>query len=172
MFELSLAADWKNGGADVKLGEPDIHVSFGGTTFLVECKRPFSAHSVRQNIKNATQQLEKTLASPEHKDSFGVIAVSLNRVFGPGNRTCCAPEAEGSAALTSALLELIEQNRNNWRFTRFRGPIVAVTLHLAAPWEINKRTLVYHSTFKTFSTGQCEKMFGVFYDNVTRLYRL
>jgi hypothetical protein len=172
MFELSLAADWKNGGADVKLGEPDIHISFGGTEFLVECKRPFYAQSVRQNIRNAAQQLETTLASPGHEESFGVIAVSLNRVFSPGNRVCCAPEAEGRATINSALLELIERNRDAWKFTRFRGRIVAVTLHLATPWEINKRALVYLSTCKFFPTGRYEDAFRAFYDNVTTLYPL
>jgi hypothetical protein len=33
MFELSLAADWKNGGADVELGEPDILIRFGSVVF-------------------------------------------------------------------------------------------------------------------------------------------
>src|SRR5258708_59137 len=170
MFELSLAADWKNGGADVKLGEPDIHVSFGDTKFLVECKRPFYAHSVRANIENAAHQLETTLTAPGQEDSFGVIAVSLNRVFSAGNRVCCAPEAEGRTTITNALLELVEQNKSAWKFTRFRGRIVAVTLHLAAPWEVDKRALVYLSTCKFFPTGRCEDAFRTFYNNVIKLY--
>jgi hypothetical protein len=170
MFELSLAADWKNGGADVKLSEPDIQIGFGNTRFLVECKRPFYAHSVRANIKNATQQLETTLAAPGHEDSFGVIAVSLNRVFSPGNRVCCAPVEEGRTIITNTLLELVERNKSAWKFNRFRGRIVAVTLHLAAPWEVDKRALVYLSTCKFFPTGRFEDAFRVFYDNVTKLY--
>jgi hypothetical protein len=170
MFELSLAADWKNGGADVKLGEPDIHVRFGDKSFLVECKRPFYTHSVRANIRTAAQQLEAILATSGHEDSFGVIAVSLNRVFSPGNRICCAPEAEGRRAITNSLLELIEQNRSDWRFARFRGRVAAVTLHLAAPWEIDKRALVYLSTCKFFSTGRCDDAFHTFYNNITKLY--
>lgn len=170
MFELSLAADWKNGGADVELGEPDIQVSFGSTKFLVECKRPFYEHSVRQNIRNAAQQLETALGLPAYEDSFGVVAVSLNRVFSAGNRVCCAPEPEGRAAINNALIELIERNRSSWTFTRFGRRIVAVTLHLAAPWELNKRMLVYLSTCKFFPTGQCEDAFRSFYDNVTTLY--
>jgi len=170
MFELSLAADWKNGGADVKLGEPDIHVRFGDTTFLVECKRPFYAHSVRANIRTAAQQLETILATPAHEDSFGVIAVSLNRVFSPGNRICCAPEAEGRRTITASLLELIERNRSAWKFTRFPGRVATVTLHLAAPWEIDKRALVYLSTCKFFPTGRCEDAFHTFYNNITKLY--
>ena len=57
MFELSLAADLKNGGAHVILGEPDIEFILALTRFLVECKRPFYDHSVRGNIKEAASQL-------------------------------------------------------------------------------------------------------------------
>ena len=64
MFELSIAADWKNGGAHVVLGEPDIELILAGTRFIVECKRPFYDRSVRSNIREAASQLGAELNKP------------------------------------------------------------------------------------------------------------
>ena len=38
MFELSLAADWKNGGAAVQLGEPDILLRLTEALFPVKAR--------------------------------------------------------------------------------------------------------------------------------------
>jgi hypothetical protein len=57
MFELSLAADWKNAGSEVELGEPDIKLRAPAAVFPTECKRPFSENSVRKNLEEAASQL-------------------------------------------------------------------------------------------------------------------
>jgi hypothetical protein len=80
MFELSLAADWKNGGAHVVLGEPDIEFNLAVTRFIVECKRPFYNHSIRGNIREAASQLGKVLNKPGNENAYGLVAISLTRV--------------------------------------------------------------------------------------------
>jgi hypothetical protein len=60
-FELSLAAEWRLNGLSVDIGEPDFTLHLGTTNFLIECKRPSSEGSVRRNIRQAKNQLERTL---------------------------------------------------------------------------------------------------------------
>ena len=83
MFELVLAANWRSGGAIVKLGEPDIRIVLGGTNFLVECKRPFSAKGVRRNIEDAAGQLRTALGEPAEASSYGLVAISLSAYSTP-----------------------------------------------------------------------------------------
>ena len=56
MFELSLAADWKNAGSEIEVGEPDIKLRAPAAVFQTECKRPFSENSVRKNIEEAASR--------------------------------------------------------------------------------------------------------------------
>ena len=171
MFELALAADWKSAGADLELGEPDIRVSFGGTTFAVECKRPFSAHSVRRNIHDAASQLGM-LDAPEHANSFGVVAVSLNRVFNPDTALWFAPEGKGSLTIDQALIELIETHKDQWKWDakRFHERIAAVMFSLAVPWDIGGERLIYLSTRKFFGQAKCQAGYCVLQDGVSELY--
>lgn len=77
MFELSLAADWKNAGSEVELGEPDIKLRAPAALFQTECKRPFSENSVRKNIEDAASQLGKEL------NRHGTGRVSIRNVGTP-----------------------------------------------------------------------------------------
>src|SRR5207244_7006694 len=119
MFELTLAANWKNGGAGVELGEPDILLYLTGLRFHVECKRPFYAHSVRANIKDAASQLGAEIEKPGRENDYGIVAISLSRIFTKGELVCFAPEGQGRRIVREALHERI----------------VAVVVHLGSPWD-------------------------------------
>jgi hypothetical protein len=80
-FELSLAAEWRLNGLDVKIGEPDFTLFVGTTKFIVECKRPYSEGSVRSNIKSANRQLAPQL--DKDANAFGAIAISVSRILVP-----------------------------------------------------------------------------------------
>ncbi len=172
MFELVLASDWKNAGAVVELGEPDIRVAFEGTTFLVECKRPFSAKSVRRNIEEAAAQLGTTLETPEQADSFGLVAVSISRLFPLGDRPFLAPEHGGRKALNDALIQMIEDHKHEWRWdtNRFHRRIASVMFQLAVPWDINRERLIHLSTTKFFGQGKCPAGFRILQENMGALY--
>ncbi|MGA8154330.1 MAG: hypothetical protein WB952_25525 [Terriglobales bacterium] len=172
MFELVLAADWKTAGADLELGEPDIRVRFGGATFAVECKRPFSAHSVRANIHDAASQLGVLLDSPEHTSSFGVVAVSLSRVFNPETRPWSAPERKGVDTINQALIDLIERHKHEWKWNteRFHRRIAAVMFYLAVPWDIDGERLIYLSTRRFFKQAKCQEGFRLLQDGVSELH--
>ncbi len=172
MFELALAADWKTAGADLELGEPDIRVRFGGAMFAVECKRPFSAHSVRANIHDAASQLGILLDTPEHLSSVGAVAVSLNRVFNPETRPWLAPEGTGSLILTQILNKLIEQYKYQWKwnFERLHRRIAAIMFYLAVPWDIGGERLIHLSTHRFFGQSKCEQGFRILQRGVSELY--
>lgn len=80
-FELSLAAEWRLNGLNVRIGEPDFTLSAGSTDFIVECKRPFSEGSIRSNIRSAKRQLATQLDNSEN--AFGAIAISVGRILVP-----------------------------------------------------------------------------------------
>jgi hypothetical protein len=167
MFELVLAANWKNGGAIVELGEPDIRIVLGGTTFLVECKRPFSSKGVRRNIEDAARQLRKALSEPPQASSYGLVAVSLSRIFNHGNVMCRAPENMGGVAAQDALIKIIQEHKYEWKWdtAKFHERIAAVMFHLAVPWEIDGERLIYLETAKVFDQAKCPSGFQVFKEN-------
>ena len=167
MFELVLAANWKNRGAIVELGEPDIRIVIGGTSFLVECKRPFSSKGVRRNIEDAAGQLRKALNEPPQASSYGLIAVSLSRIFNPGNVMCRAPENMGGVAVQGALVRMIQEHKYEWKWdtAKFHERIAAVMFHLAVPWEIDGERLIYLETAKVFDQAKCPSGFRVFKEN-------
>lgn len=173
MFELALAADWKNAGATVELGEPDIFVRDRNACFRVECKRPYRGHSVRANIRDAASQLGRELDREENKTDFGIIAVSLSRVFTQGNLVCFAPEGEGRRVIGAALEDMLEQNRTEWRireFLDFQERITAVMFHLAVPWDVRGERFIHLSTANFVQAGQRPEGFRVMGEVMSRLY--
>ena len=174
MFELALAADWKNSGVDLELGEPDIRIHFGNSTFQVECKRPFSEHSVRGNITDAASQLGKELNKPGNENDYGIVAISLSRVFRKGNLVCFAPEGMGRKMISDALAETLDENTEAWGLKRFgmlHERIVAVMFQLATPWDIKGERLIHLSTSNFMETGKNSTGWKILRQNVERLQR-
>jgi hypothetical protein len=120
MFELSLAADWRNAGSEVEVGEPDIKLHAPAALFQTECKRPFWENSVRTNTEDAASQLEKELNKPGNESDYGVVAISLNRVFTKGDLGCYAPAGTGRQVIGEALAETLDENTHQWGLKRFR----------------------------------------------------
>jgi len=157
MFELFLAADWKNRGLPVELGEPDILVRLAGIPFLVECKRPFYEGSVWPNIEDASRQLGKELDKPGNEDARGIVAISLSRVFTQNDLVCFASEDEGRRLITQELLAMVARHHEAWRikqFLKFNARIVAVMFHLAVPWDIGGERLVHATRSHFVQAGQ------------------
>jgi len=174
MFELSLAADWKNSSVDLKVGEPDIRICFGSAAFQVECKRPFSENSICANIKDAASQLGRELDKPGNENDYGIVAVSLSRVFRKGNLVCFAPEGMGRQIINEALAHTLDENTAEWGLKRFRemhNRIVAVMFHLAAPWDIKGERLIHLSTSNFVETGKNATGWKILRKNVESLRR-
>jgi hypothetical protein len=157
MFELFLAADWKNEGLTVDLGEPDIVVHVAGSPFMVECKRPFFENSVWRNIGDAASQLGKELDKPENSRTRGIVAISLSRVFTQNDLACFASEDEGKQFITNALKSIVDTHHNDWhirQFLSFNVRIVAVMFHLAVPWDIGGEKLIHASRSRFIQAGR------------------
>ena len=173
MFELSLAADWKNGGAQVVLGEPDIELILALTRFLVECKRPFYDHSVGGNIKEAASQLGAELDKPGREKDYGIVAISLSRSFTQGDLVCFADESEGRDFVNATLQWLIDENREAWGVNgseSFHERIVAVMFHLAVPWDMNGQRLVHTAMANFVKVGNCTAGWETLTKNLPSIY--
>ncbi len=173
MFELTLAANWKNGGAGVELGEPDILLYLTGLRFHVECKRPFYAHSVRANIKDAASQLGAELDKPGRENDYGIVAISLSRIFTKGELVCFAPEGQGRRIVREALAKMLKENAEDWgiwRFHELHERIVAVVFHLGSPWDVNGERLINLSTTDFRNTGNNAKAWETLEQNLPKVY--
>lgn len=174
MFELSLAADWKNAGSEVEVGEPDIKFRTPGALFHTECKRPFSENSVRKNIEEAASQLGKELNKSGNELDYGIVAVSLSRVFTKGNLGCYAPAGMGREIIGEALADMLDENTRSWGLRRFREMhprIVAVMFHLAAPWDIGGERLIHLSTSNFIETGNNAEGWQILREHIESLER-
>jgi hypothetical protein len=127
---------------------------------------------VKANIEGAARQLKSALEGQSGAYSFGMIAISLDRVFSPGNRLCCAPDGEGRRVIDETLIELIERHKRAWKWDpgRLHQRIAAVMFHLAAPWDIGGERLIYLSTAKFVDTAKCKEGFRALQENVPKLY--
>ncbi len=78
LFELEMASLLL--GSKIKVeGFDDVKFKFNSYKFYIECKRPLSNNSVKDNMDKAYNQLKNKLK--DEKDR-GIIAVSLNKVIG------------------------------------------------------------------------------------------
>ncbi len=174
MFELFLAADWKNLGLPVGLGEPDILLRLAGTPFLVECKRPFHENGVWSNIEDAARQLGKQLDKPENSQARGIVAISLSRVFTQNDLVCYAGEEEGKQFIRKAFDAMISNHRQEWhvrQFLQFHPRIVAVMFHLAVPWDVNGERLVYTTIVNYVQAGADVAGWRLLEKELSGLYR-
>jgi hypothetical protein len=78
LFELEIASLLL--GSKIKVeGFDDVKFTFNSYKFYIECKRPLSNNSVKDNMDKAYNQLTNKLKDEKDK---GIIAVSLNKVIG------------------------------------------------------------------------------------------
>lgn len=108
MFELVMAAVIANQDLAPILGQenPDIEFKFKDRRVLLECKRVFSANSLKDNISTAIDQLDKCV-NVSAKD-IGIVSVSVSRLAYQGNRyLVTSSSSEGNAYLANELHHLI-----------------------------------------------------------------
>jgi hypothetical protein len=133
MFELSLAAHWRLLGLDVELSDPDVILHVGDITFYVECKRPFSEHSVRSNLRDALRQLNRKLSHAASTSHFGLVALSVTRILNKDAQYAAVRQYNSNSTL------FYDQLVNFWQEHKRHVPkdcepnITAVVLHLAVP---------------------------------------
>ena len=85
LFELTMASKLWRAGLVPELVEPDIRCQVGGRAVYVACERPFSEKSARQAYTDALGQIADVLKEAP-AEARGVVALSLTRLFNPGDR--------------------------------------------------------------------------------------
>ena len=132
-FELALAAEWRLRGSRVELGEPDLQLIHNHTKFLIACKRPVRDHAIQANIRGAISQLDKELQSATGH-IFGVIAISLTRVFTEGAKYWTGTGKELSSLLYRVTRTHIASLRESYSDPR----ICAILFHVATPSDLGR----------------------------------
>lgn len=84
-FELFMASLFAKAHYQLDFGtEADLIANDDNNTYLLECKRPRSSHSVRSNVRAAAGQISRRLAKIAAKDCvYGIIAGSISRIINP-----------------------------------------------------------------------------------------
>lgn len=88
LFELVMAAKLKRAGYEPILAKhPDLACDLKDRRLLIECKRPASEGGLRKLLKDAGDQLAQQLRNWKcPAGTRGVIAISLTKVFNPGDK--------------------------------------------------------------------------------------
>lgn len=77
LFEIVVASKFWRAGITPRLGPAaDVEVTFEGTTYLIECKRPLSLDGVKGLIVNARGQLLRARLGKAAGPTAGLIALS------------------------------------------------------------------------------------------------
>tara|TARA_R110001592_G_scaffold332301_1_gene615607 strand:+ start:494 stop:1384 length:891 start_codon:yes stop_codon:yes gene_type:complete len=63
--------------------ETDTGVKFLKKKYLIECKRPQSLRKLESNIRDASNQLHKTLEKTNGSNYRGIISIDISKIFNP-----------------------------------------------------------------------------------------
>jgi hypothetical protein len=112
MFELIMAGRLAGGGFQPSFDKgPDVHVEFAGLQLAMECKRPFSASGLEENIRKAIRQLKQGTAD------LNIIAVSVSRLINSGDPHSIPelPRHElGHPYLEARIHEIAQESKRFW----------------------------------------------------------
>ncbi len=171
MFELALAAGWRLLGLDVTIGEPDVTLRLDGVPFLVECKRPFREESIRANVRGAVEQLEEHLAAAEGSQATGIIAISVSRVFNPGDKIFVAPTENSREKLGDLLEKKMREHELDWVRSELHPRIVAVLFHVSTPGVVEDKDMLTLMTYSALMPAKKEgPSFGLLKEKLLPLF--
>ena len=112
-------------------------------TYIVECKRPQSDHSVRANIRGAVRQLTARIPSSEDEIPLhGIIVISTSKIVNPEAKLLVTSTEEGiDTDLTRVSDEFILKHQQHWlRIDNKR--IIGVIMLLQLPAVIENRRVL------------------------------
>jgi hypothetical protein len=119
--ELELAAYLSSAGFELKAFD-DVAFEFEGVRYYVECKRPFRAGRLEENIDKAYRQLRTKLVGPNDR---GIIAVALDKMLGLDRVVQEFPThssaSEFAEGIAKRLLARVERYQSEWVDPRVVG---------------------------------------------------
>jgi hypothetical protein len=115
---------------DIGQDNPDLIVTVPSGKIYVQCKRPFAARSVNENVKRATSQLRRDLKGTT--DTVGVIALSLSRTLAQRGEFRIASHEAGLPFLAREAQLQVKEHEQSWLNVAERM-VVGVLFHMLYP---------------------------------------
>jgi hypothetical protein len=135
LFELNLAAKLQRSGFPPIFGEhPDVATMVGRRKVCFECKRPFSARKIRDNLEAAAVQLVRDLRDYRINpvNSRGVVAISLSKTLNPGDLLYVYDDHIAAEAQLAKLLRDIAETHKSIHI-KLNTNIIGVMYHVITP---------------------------------------
>jgi hypothetical protein len=133
MFELTMGAMGARCGLSpvLSIANPDVQFDFENRRVSVECKRVISESKVLERIEEGIEQLTKSVRPGT--DDVGIVAISLAKLFNPGDRIAVVPEgAHPNAMFSQELYQLLHRAEPVLaRLTE--PPVTAILFYLSSP---------------------------------------
>ena len=133
MFELTMGAMAARRGLNpaFSTANPDVQFEFENRRVSLECKRVISERKIIERIEEGIAQLAKSVRSGT--DDVGIVAISLAKLFNPGDRIAVVPEGTHPHDLLSQeLLQLLR--RAEPVLARLTRPsVTAILFYLSSP---------------------------------------
>jgi hypothetical protein len=163
MFELTMGAMAARRGLGPVLStsNPDVVFQFEYRRVCMECKRVISESKILERIGEGIEQLAKSVRSGT--DDVGIVAISLAKLFNPGDRVAVVPEGiDPHDVLNEELRQLLQWNEQ--ALARLAMPSVAAILFdLSSPCYVPRAG---------YTRATCGTIFPLNLDEQTFLFQL
>lgn len=125
-YELYLRAVAVSGGFDVKVGDPDLRLTYEGVSFPLEAKRPRRLERLDDRLKDGIKQVET-------KGGHGIVAISVDMLVRDLGRLLVSPSRSLTGHVLGGLLQnLVTSNRSSLSARTERTSAAAILLTLRA----------------------------------------
>jgi hypothetical protein len=132
MFELTMGAMAARRELNPILSthNPDVQFEFENRQVSLECKRVISESKVFERIEEGTEQLAKSVRSGT--DDIGIVAISLAKLFNPGDRIAVVPEGVHPHDLLSQELQQMLRRAEPALARLMRPSVTAILFYLSS----------------------------------------
>jgi hypothetical protein len=132
MFELTMGAMAARRELNPILSthNPDVQFEFENRRVSLECKRVISESKVFERIEEGTEQLAKSVRSGT--DDIGIVAISLAKLFNPGDRIAVVPEGVHPHDLLSQEIQQMLRRAEPALARLMRPSVTAILFYLSS----------------------------------------
>ena len=133
MLELTMGAMAARRGLAPVLStsNPDVAFQFENRRVCLECKRVISESKVLERIGEGIEQLTKSARSGT--DDVGIVAISLAKLFNPGDRAAVVPEGTHPHDVLSQELHQLLRRAEPVLARLARPSVAAILFYLSSP---------------------------------------
>lgn len=133
MFELNLASRLRRTGVAVHLDtNPDILCKIGLQNLYIQCKRPFLEQNIPRNVSAAKRQLTRDISNSQDKSARGLIAISVSRVFNPGDKLFVIKTKQVMKRLADDVQDIAQKYSRSWKQI-IDTRIIGILFHVITP---------------------------------------